>query len=65
MDSGKIAQEALTYAKGLADGNAAKSPLIAASEKWIADHSKNPMTMTAMGDVKKIQVSTKDHGSTH
>lgn len=56
MDSGKIAQEALTYAKGLADSNASKSPLISAAEKWIADHSKNPMSMAAMGDVKKIQV---------
>ena len=57
MDSGKIVEEALAYAKGLAEGNAQKSPLIAAAEKWIADHAKNPMTMTAMGDVKKIQVS--------
>lgn len=64
MDSGKIAQEALTYAKGLAEGNASKSPLIAAAEKWIADHSKNPMSMAAMGDVKKIQVSNRHYNYT-
>lgn len=64
MDSGKIAQEALTYAKGLTDGNAAKSPLIATAEKWIADHSKNPMSMTALGDANKIKVSNRYYGST-
>lgn len=64
MDTGKIAQEALTYAKGLTDGNAAKSPLIATAEKWIADHSKNPMSMTALGDANKIKVSSRYYGST-
>ena len=63
MDTGKIAQEALTYAKGLTDGNAAKSPLIATAEKWIADHSKNPMSMTALGDANKIKVSNRYYDS--
>ena len=48
---------AFTYANGLSDGNAQKSPLIAAAEKWIADHSKNQTTMTDMGDVKRSRLA--------
>ena len=48
---------AFTYANGLSDGNAQKSPLIAAAEKWIAYLSKKSMTMTDMGDIKRCRLA--------
>jgi hypothetical protein len=56
MDVAKVAKQALQFSEHLPDDHESKEEMVALATKWIADHQRNPHTLSAMTDARVIQV---------
>lgn len=60
MDVTKVAKLALQFSEHLPDDHESKEEMVSLATKWIAEHQRNPHTLSAMNDARVIQVYAVD-----